>query len=874
MNETNSCPRCGSELTSEAPQGLCPKCLMAEVMTSEGHRPSEMSTLSAADRESTGSNCVKVGPLNADTIVATEETPGRYSVLGEYGKGGMGRVLLVHDEHLGRDIALKELLPDLGDGSTPTPARHSKEMAARFLREAKITGQLEHPSITPVHEIGRKADGTLYYTMKLVRGRTLSQAIKSAKNFEERLKLLPHFVDLCNAIAYAHSRGVIHRDIKPSNVMIGDYGETVIIDWGLAKVKSAKEASDPPSTPGQKTVLGMRTNTKLDDDSGKTQHGQAMGTPAYMPPEQAAGDLDNIDERSDIYSLGAVLFEILTGQPPVEGKSVAEILWNVIAGKIRKVRAVEPKCQTDLAAIVEKAMTLEPERRNQSAMELGEMVQKWKPKKKRSKPVLIAEVIALLLLITIPTAIAVLNHLTHVAVEKKIELLQEEGVLPLFSGLGQKIGSRAATDSFDVNEAHRNVSPQDRLLALQYDEPSMRLLGNLDPLAQRLKSLYSSSDEFSLAVPTEEREQALRLLVADLATQTELIQKIKSIALMEPATTAQIHRAMPRNRKSDFDDSKPWLLGPPVERLLAESYLALLNGSEETYLDNLSTWVKLHQHVTDVPESKNTYTTINAANKMRRYTTLFYEDGLLSPALALRALALIEHLLNQEIWARAQKHEREDFVWFYREFEDGSINSALQELDLVPATVLDHLQVKIMGSESLSFIRNLDMLSLLDKLSLLAKSELRPYSEFRQNVLPMRDDLMKYSWLRPMSNYFVRGYINERIYAQFHARRAELDLDRISIALAMFKSSHGAYPKHLEELSPKYLDHVPADPFGDALGDPFIYRPEGNSFKLYSVGPNGEDDLGESSAAWPNWDPAEQVGGSEPDDITSEIDPT
>ena len=132
---------------------------------------------------------------------------------------------------------VKELLPDQGNGSTPVAARHAKDMVARFLREAKITGQLEHPSITPVHELGRRADGTLYYTMKLVRGRTLSEAIKSAANFGERLTLLPHFVDLCNAIAYAHSRGVLHRDIKPSNVMIGDYGETVIIDWGLAKVK-------------------------------------------------------------------------------------------------------------------------------------------------------------------------------------------------------------------------------------------------------------------------------------------------------------------------------------------------------------------------------------------------------------------------------------------------------------------------------------------------------------------------------------------------------------------------------------------------------------------------------------------------------------
>ena len=171
------------------------------------------------------------------------ETPGRYTQISEHGKGGMGRVLLVHDTNMGRDVAFKELLPpsDSTNTTEESPARAVAAMAARFLLEGRITAQLEHPSIVPVYEIGQRRDGTLYYTMKLVRGQTFARALAGCKTLEQRLRLLPHFVDLCQAIAYAHDRGVIHRDIKPSNVMIGAFGETVVLDWGIAKVKKEED---------------------------------------------------------------------------------------------------------------------------------------------------------------------------------------------------------------------------------------------------------------------------------------------------------------------------------------------------------------------------------------------------------------------------------------------------------------------------------------------------------------------------------------------------------------------------------------------------------------------------------------------------------
>lgn len=359
MTSANTCPNCGAETADDAAGGLCPVCLMTEGMK-EG------------DTATVGDKMPGVGAVDVNTVDAVDESAGRYTFVGEHGKGGMGRVLLVHDEHLDRDIALKELLPDLGDGdgATPTPVRHSKEMAARFLREAKITGKLEHPSITPVHELGRRADGTLYYTMKLVKGRTLSEAIKDAGSLDARLKLLPHFVDLCQAIAYAHSRGVIHRDIKPSNVMVGDYGETVIIDWGLAKVKGKE---DGQSDPAQETLLAMKSAPKA--SSGiETEYGRALGTPAYMPPEQAKGHLDLVDERSDVYSLGAVLYEILTGQAPFEGRSVQEVLNSVLHKAPQSIRLLERKAPKELIGTCERAMRKDHGERCQSAAELATIV--------------------------------------------------------------------------------------------------------------------------------------------------------------------------------------------------------------------------------------------------------------------------------------------------------------------------------------------------------------------------------------------------------------------------------------------------------------------------------------------------------------------
>ena len=310
------------------------------------------------------------------TLPGITEFPGRYTRQSEHARGGMGRVLLVHDEHLGRDVALKELLPSKsssGNGNdVQSPVRTSMAFIARFLQEARVTSQLEHPAIVPVYELGHRPDGTLYYTMKLVRGQSLSSAIRNAGSLRRRLELLPHFVDLCQAVSYAHSRNVLHRDIKPGNVMVGEFGETVLIDWGLAKVQGSEDLHQEEL---RQTLRALSLG--LEKELAATEYGHALGTPAYMPPEQAKGQLEQIDERSDIYSLGAVLYELLTGRAPFDGKYLGEVLTKVISDDPVPVNNLEPKAPAELCAICQRAMAKDPTKRYANARELLEEMKRF-----------------------------------------------------------------------------------------------------------------------------------------------------------------------------------------------------------------------------------------------------------------------------------------------------------------------------------------------------------------------------------------------------------------------------------------------------------------------------------------------------------------
>ncbi|MGN6108496.1 MAG: serine/threonine-protein kinase, partial [Kofleriaceae bacterium] len=230
----------------------------------------------------------------AGSIDTDPDDPERYHQVGEHARGGLGRIVRAVDRRLGRTVAVKELL------------RHDGSHEARFLREAMITARLEHPGIVPVHEAGRWPNGDPYYVMKLVEGRTLKELICERRTLRDRLALLPHVIAIADAVGYAHSEGVIHRDLKPSNVIVGEFGETIVVDWGLARDRrlDAPEPSGSGAVPATTALSGSWSSSA---PGASTVSGKVVGTPSYMSPEQARGD--QVDERADVYAIGTVLYE-------------------------------------------------------------------------------------------------------------------------------------------------------------------------------------------------------------------------------------------------------------------------------------------------------------------------------------------------------------------------------------------------------------------------------------------------------------------------------------------------------------------------------------------------------------------------------------
>jgi tetratricopeptide (TPR) repeat protein/tRNA A-37 threonylcarbamoyl transferase component Bud32 len=291
---------------------------------------------------------------------------GQYVLKTFFAKGGMGEVWLAEDPAIGRSVALKRMLGKRSD------------QQLRFRVEAQITGQLEHPGIVPVHHLGNTAEGEPYYAMKFVQGRTLQKVLEEfhAKKLAggdlevEQLKLLQMFLSLCQTVAYAHSRGVLHRDLKPENVMLGPFGETIVLDWGIAKVRGRPDpiARDESSPSTQQTVSIPDTGTR---------EGAIMGTPTYMAPEVAAGLNEEVDERSDIYLLGATLYQMLSGCPPRSAKTVQELLKKAKQEPPRSIRSINPLVPKALDAICLKAMAHQQADRYQTATELAEDIQRF-----------------------------------------------------------------------------------------------------------------------------------------------------------------------------------------------------------------------------------------------------------------------------------------------------------------------------------------------------------------------------------------------------------------------------------------------------------------------------------------------------------------
>ena len=216
----------------------------------------------------------------------------RYRLLAEVARGGMGVVYVAHDEQLQRRVALKVLEAPAAEG----------DLANRLLREARVLAQLEHPGIVPVHDVGTLADGRVFYTMKFVEGQRIDGYLESVASVPDHLRI---FLRICDAVAFAHTRGVLHRDLKPANIMVGPFGEVLVMDWGLAKILGARSGESDDSGAGTQGPHGPGHLKAT--DSGATDDGRVMGTPGYMSPEQARGEVELLDPRSDIFALGAVL---------------------------------------------------------------------------------------------------------------------------------------------------------------------------------------------------------------------------------------------------------------------------------------------------------------------------------------------------------------------------------------------------------------------------------------------------------------------------------------------------------------------------------------------------------------------------------------
>ncbi len=314
--------------------------------------------------EERGRDVPRVRLAGSEAPLPGTSASGRYEIVGEIARGGVGVVYRGRDTDLGRDVAMKVLRDEYAQ---------RPELVQRFVEEAQIGGQLQHPGIVPVYELGVREGGKPYFAMKFVKGRTLSELLDARGDVsEDRRALLSHFAQACHTVAYAHSRGVIHRDLKPANVMVGAFGEVQVVDWGFAKVLRRGGVEDERRAQQGATIVATLRSSA---EGSASVVGSVMGTPAYMPPEQALGMVDQLTERADVFALGAILCEVLTGAPPYRG-TPADVLTAAAQARLDEAYARLDACGADpqLVALARACLSPLPKDRPRTAREVAEVM--------------------------------------------------------------------------------------------------------------------------------------------------------------------------------------------------------------------------------------------------------------------------------------------------------------------------------------------------------------------------------------------------------------------------------------------------------------------------------------------------------------------
>ncbi|MEZ6026568.1 MAG: serine/threonine-protein kinase [Planctomycetota bacterium] len=354
-------------------------------------------SLRAPPEASTGSTLEQASRSVVGLDTLTDPEHARHTIQGEIARGGMGVVFAARDEILRRDLAVKKVVSDTVPGTqatptTATPVERLPMLVRRLMEEAQVTAQLDHSGVVPVHELGVDDEGHVYFTMKRVRGRTLAEVfdlVREGRSGWTLGRALHTFLKICETLAYAHGKGVIHRDLKPANVMVGTYGEVFVMDWGLAKVRGDAPASREPEpdkgaprgAPRSVVLTDQAELARLHHEVALTLDGDVVGTLGYMPPEQARGDLEHLDERSDLWSLGAMLYELFAGQAPYcdgpEGRAVGSVLTRYRTGRPTPLVELAPGTPPELVSVIERAMAHDPDQRFASAQELAGEIQAY-----------------------------------------------------------------------------------------------------------------------------------------------------------------------------------------------------------------------------------------------------------------------------------------------------------------------------------------------------------------------------------------------------------------------------------------------------------------------------------------------------------------